>query len=235
VPRRLSPIQVIPTRIAEAVCSSAYWFVIGGQAIRCFCPYRPSNDVDFGVARAKDADDLLRQLRRQGRVELLERTEGTTHLQFDGINVSVFVLPELGPHVEEQALSVTGVLATKLHAILDRGTRRDFFDLYVMLHQHQFGIVECLRAIREVYAIEVNEGLLLRALTYFDDADREPRLPGEGAKDWETVRTFFTSRVAAALLPPGQQLAIQARVVDVHRAAPKKAGRAPRRAGKKRR
>ena len=53
------------------------------------------------------------------------------------------------------ARPVTGIqaarLATKLHAILDRGLRRDFFDLYVMLQHHQLGIVAVLAAIHAVY------------------------------------------------------------------------------------
>jgi hypothetical protein len=192
-----------------------YWFVIGGQAVRCFCPYRPSTDVDFGVGRPRDLQQLLAQLRAKGRVELLERGKDTVHLTFDGIDVSIFVLPTIAAHVEGQALTVTGILATKLHAILDRGTRRDFFDVYVLLQQEQLGIVECLRALDTVYAAHVEEGLLLRALTYFVDAEAEAPLPGEGEGDWEAVKNFFVTRVGALLIPPEHPLAIQGRTVDV--------------------
>lgn len=116
-----------------------------------------------------------------------------------------------------RTLDVTGVLGTKLHAILGRGTRRDFFDLYVTLQHHQLGIIACLRAIRTVYEQDVNEQLLLRALTYFEDADLEPKLPGEGRNDWTTVKNFFLSAVGALLIPPHPKLAIQKRVVDVAR------------------
>ena len=43
------PVMVIPSPLGNAVADIPYWFVIGGQAVRCFCPYRPSRDVDFGV------------------------------------------------------------------------------------------------------------------------------------------------------------------------------------------
>jgi hypothetical protein len=119
------------------------------------------------------------------------------------------------PYVEEQALTVSGILATKLHAILDRGTRRDFFDLYVMMQIHRLGIAECLRAIHEVYASAVNNGLLLRALCYFDDAEREAKLPGEGSKDWGTVKAFFIRSAGELLIPPAAPLQIQSQVVDL--------------------
>jgi hypothetical protein len=198
-----------------------YWFVIGGQAMRCFHPYRPSRDVDFGVKDAKDLAALVRELRKRGEVEVLERAADTIHLRFEGVDVSVFVLERLRPFVEAQRLTVTGLLATKLHALIDRGARRDFFDLYVTLQANGLGIAECLAAIRAVFRQEVNDGLVLRALTFFDDAEREARLPGEGARDWATVKEFFRTRVGHLLVPPTRPLEIQGRVVDV--AGPRKA------------
>ncbi|MBI4880837.1 MAG: nucleotidyl transferase AbiEii/AbiGii toxin family protein [Planctomycetes bacterium] len=209
------PVAVMPSVLGRAVGDLPYWFVIGGQAVRCFCPYRPSRDVDFGVRRAENLEDLLRQLEKRGRVDVLERGPDTVHLRFDGIDVSIFVLDLLAPFVEGRRLTATGILATKLHAILDRGVRRDFFDLYVTLQQHSLGIAECLSAMRQVYRQELNEPLLLRALTYFDDAEREARLPGEGPDDWQTVKQFFLSRVGQLLVPPMRELEIQKRVVDV--------------------
>jgi len=209
------PTSVIPAPLGAAVEDIPFWFVIGGHAVRCFCPYRPSCDVDFGVHDATDLDDLIEQLEGRGGVEILERGPDTAHLRFDGINVSVFVLELLSPFVEDRRLNTTGILATKLHAILDRGVRRDFFDLYITLQVSSLGIAECLSAIREVFRQDVNEGLLLRALTYFDDAEREAPLPGEGARDWATVKDFFLTRVGNLLVPPARELEIQARVVDV--------------------
>ena len=209
------PVDVMPPRIGRAVADLPYWFVIGGQAMRCFCPYRPSRDVDFGVTNAGDLDDLVQQLQRRGHVEIAERSVDTVHLRFDGIDVSIFVLAMLSPFVSDRRLSVTGLLATKLHAILDRGTRRDFFDLYVTLHRHALGIAECLAAMRQVYRQELNDTLLLRALTFFDDAEREAALPGEGPDDWTMVKEFFWNRVGQLLIPPARELQIERRVVDV--------------------
>lgn len=210
------PITVIPQELGRAVDDLPHWFVIGGHAVRCICPYRPSRDVDFGVDSVENLEDLLHQLESRGAVEIVERDDATVHLRFDGINVSVFVLDQLAPFVEDRRLTATGILATKLHAILDRGFRRDFFDLYVTLQANSLGIAECLAAMREVFRQEVNEPLLLRALTFFDDADREARLPGEGADDWATVKDFFLTRVGHLLVPPARELEIQKRIVDVH-------------------
>ncbi|MEM9693761.1 MAG: nucleotidyl transferase AbiEii/AbiGii toxin family protein [Myxococcota bacterium] len=213
--KRRSPLDVLPPRVTAAVKDQTYWFVIGGQAVRCFAPYRPSRDVDFGVIRARDSKQLVAHLRKHGVVDIIERDRDTVHLMFEGIDVSIFVLKRLGAHVHDRSLDVTGVLATKTHALLDRGLRRDFFDLYVMMQIGSLGLLDCVAALREVYESDVNEGLVLRALTYFDDADDEPRLPGEGPDDWSVVTSFFSAAAAALLVPPQRRLEIQARVVDI--------------------
>ncbi|MCC6811292.1 MAG: nucleotidyl transferase AbiEii/AbiGii toxin family protein [Deltaproteobacteria bacterium] len=211
----LPPERVIPAQLRAVVEPLPYWFVIGGQAVRCFCPYRPSQDVDFGVSNAKDIDALLAQLSRNGDTEIIERSGDTVHLVWNRIKVSIFLLETLAPFTTERRLSVTGILATKLHAILDRGARRDFFDLYVTLEHHRLGLAECLSALREVYRQPVKDALLLRALTYFDDAEREAPIPGEGPDDWKTVKGFFLERAGQLLVPPLRPLVIQARRVDV--------------------
>jgi hypothetical protein len=215
----LDPLVVLPPPVARLLADVDGWFVIGGHAVRCFRPYRPSIDVDLGVADARSRKRIEAALSRSKRTEVLERGRDTTHLVVDGVDVSVFLLPRVSRFAEGRRLSVTGILATKLHAILDRGTRRDFFDLFVMLDEAKLGIAECIAATRAVYGAAVNESLLLRALAYFDDADAEPKLPGEGPRDWSTLKRFFREQAGRLVLPPRAKLAIAARTVDAPRRA----------------
>jgi hypothetical protein len=201
--------------VGDQLPDDPWWFVIGGQAVRCLCPYRPSRDVNFGVGATTNLDALALSLEASGVLEVRERTDATLHAVWNGVSISVFVLPEAAAHTTGRRLSVDGILATKLHAVLDRGRRRDFFDLYVVMQQERLGIADCLNAIRVVYAQSVNDSLLLRALVYFADADEEAPLPGEGPSDWTTVKAFFERRVGDLLVPPGKALAIQANAVDV--------------------
>lgn len=167
------------------------------------------------MINSKDQRQLIEHLRERGRVSVIETTVDTVHLSFEGLDVSIFVLPLFSKFVQGGALNLRGILATKTHALLDRGLRRDFFDLYVMLQSHSLGLVDCLRALREVYATDVNEGLVLRALCYFDDAEAGPPIPGEGTDDWQHVKDFFSRAVGALLVPPAKTLQVQSRVVDV--------------------
>ena len=72
-----------------------------------------------------------------------------------------------------------------------------------------------MTAIRKVYGGEIDDGLLLRALCYFDDAEREAPLPGEGARDWSAVKDYFLVRVGSLLVPPAGRLEIQKREIGV--------------------
>ena len=73
----------------------------------------------------------------------------------------------------------------------------------------------CVGALRAVFEQDINDSLVLRALTFFDDADREAPLPGEGKQDWDRVQSFFLSRVGQLLVPPVEPLEIQRHRVDV--------------------
>jgi hypothetical protein len=84
-----------------------------------------------------------------------------------------------------------------------------------MLQHHQLGVAAVLAAIHAVYAGQIDDGLMLRALTYFDDAEREAPLPGEGKSDWRAVKDYFLVQVGSLLVPPLRRLEIQSRAVDV--------------------
>jgi hypothetical protein len=97
----------------------------------------------------------------------------------------------------------------------DASVRRHGSSAFRRHRRLALGIAECLTAMRQVYRQDVNELLLLRALTFFDDAEREAALPGEGPDDWVTVKEFFWNRVGQLLIPPARELQIERRVVDV--------------------
>jgi hypothetical protein len=121
----LEPEQVVPPKLRDALRAVDGWFLIGGQAVRCLRRYRPTRDVDIGVATAADFKKVVVALRRAG-AKAIESGADSIHFDLDGVDVSVFLLPRVARFVEGRRLTLTGLLGTKLHAILDRGTRRDF-------------------------------------------------------------------------------------------------------------
>jgi len=68
-------------------------------------------------------------------------------------------------------LSAEDIAAMKMIAIIQRGARRDFVDIYFLIKK--FGIEKIFTFAQEKYKKLFNKYSALQALTYFIDADRE--------------------------------------------------------------
>jgi hypothetical protein len=90
----------------------------------------------------------------------------------------------------------------KLAAVSQRGLRRDFWDLHAIAasglplremagaYVTKFGVTKS-----DLYHV-------LRSLTYFDDAEREPEYPsGLNPGKWERIKAFFRAEAPLLLRP----------------------------------
>ena len=86
----------------------------------------------------------------------------------------------------------------KLSAIASRGTKRDFIDLYVLCAG--FGLREILGWFAQKYAgTRYNRLHLLKSLTYFGDAEKDPMPNMLVPLAWEDVIRFFTKEAPPLL------------------------------------
>jgi hypothetical protein len=87
----------------------------------------------------------------------------------------------------------------KLSAIASRGAKRDFIDLYVASERFGFGTI--LDWFHRKYAeIHYNRLHLLKSLTYFADAEKDPMPHMLVPLQWKDVMRFFRLQ-APGLLP----------------------------------
>ena len=80
----------------------------------------------------------------------------------------------------------------KLAAITGRGTRKDFIDLYFLLKRYT------LSEMVSYYEKKYSDGsvfLVLKSLTYFDDAEREQTPVMMYHVSWEEVKRTITALV----------------------------------------
>ena len=87
------------------------------------------------------------------------------------------------------------IAATKLSAIANRGSRKDFVDLWVLMTRHR-PLAEYLALHEEKFEAR-DVGHVIRSLIHFDDAEREPPLRLLIELDWEELKADFRRRVAA--------------------------------------
>jgi hypothetical protein len=156
------------------------FYLGGGTAIALWLGHRRSVDLDWFRDEAFDASSLLRELREAGtRLEMVAVAEGTLHGLIEEVAVSflAYRYPALTERlaVGEPAFriaSLDDLACMKLAALLQRGEKKDYFDLFALLDrgetlQRLFGLFE------RKYGFDPT-GSLLRAAIYFDDAEGTP-------------------------------------------------------------
>jgi hypothetical protein len=174
------------------------FYLAGGTALALRLGHRRSVDLDFFSA----ADEVALKTRREILHALadldpqaLEDVEGNLLLEVRGLHVGFFSYgyPLLAPtdSVEDVALAgVVDIGLMKLDALIDRGSRKDFYDLYVVARQ--VPLTELLSLGRAKYPyVRDFELMAVESLVLFDNADRD--LPPELLVDlpWEQVKQFF--------------------------------------------
>ncbi len=179
-------------------------YLAGGTAVAVHLRHRRSLDLDFFSLDAQCDLDSVRDavLARVSRVRVAAMTEVTLRLDVGGTPVDVVSYPY--PLLESTVLGPEGVpvaglrdLATmKLAAIARRGIRRDFWDLHAIL-AHREPLSQALDDYVVRYGVAHSDLYhVLRALTYFDDAEHETVSPaGLTPRRWREIRGDFERMV----------------------------------------
>ncbi|MBI5968592.1 MAG: nucleotidyl transferase AbiEii/AbiGii toxin family protein [Deltaproteobacteria bacterium] len=88
-------------------------------------------------------------------------------------------------------------MAEKFKTLAQRASRKDFYDLYSIIHLRKISVKEAIDIIKRRFeSTGLNFYHILRSLTYFEDAEKEPapRLIQEGYS-WEEVKAFFVQNI----------------------------------------
>ena len=155
--------------------------------------HRTSVDLDFFGRINADSEDLRDILREVGRVEVASVSKNINIFWINGVKVDMvnYPYPWLDlPIVEDgvRLASLNDIAAMKVSAIVNRGTKKDFIDLYTLL-QH-FALDEIL----DMYSRKYSDGslfIVMKSLTYFDDAETDPMPNVLNDTTWETVKDFL--------------------------------------------
>lgn len=180
-----------------AITKAHGFYLAGGTALALQLGHRTSVDFDFYAPEKFDEmrfeTDLVQQLNG---FKVTQRSPGTLIGQVQRVDLSFFYYPYplLEPLIPAETLhliSIADIAAMKLIAISQRGVRRDFLDLYVIAKDRGFGTV--FDWTQKKFS-QFDPYVCLKALTYFEDADRDESGRGMQLKErvsWATVKTFF--------------------------------------------
>lgn len=174
--------------------------LVGGTALALQYGHRQSVDLDFFGKLPEDKDELVDVVRRVGDVTVLNRSKIILQMVVNQVKMD-FVDYSRYPWIDEPILGDGFVLASdkdiaamKINAIMGRGTRKDFIDLYVLL-QH-YSLTQIMDFYRQKYP-EFSEYRALLSMTYFDDAEMQDMPLMFIKTPWESMKTSIIQAVEA--------------------------------------
>jgi hypothetical protein len=171
-------------------------YLAGGSALALHYGHRKSDDLDFFSPKPFDPRAMSATLSTLGRF-VASFAEGISLIgEFQGVKYSYFQYqyPLLYPTIPFSTVSLADprdIAAMKIAAVMDRGTKRDFVDLYELSHK---GIpIEDMFVFydKKYRALKSNMFSILRSIGYFDDAEKSDMPQMITPLSWETVKQFF--------------------------------------------
>jgi hypothetical protein len=178
----------------------------GGTGLALQLGHRVSEDFDLFRTTPFSADRLARGLGEIGDLEVLQDEEHTLTVILSGVKISFFSAPEsflfpTAPYSFFEIADPRDIALMKLAAVSGRGSRKDFVDLYTIL-RGGLSLEQCLDWLPKRYGEgRVNAYHVLKSLTYFEDAEREPMPRMLEPFDWSECTRFFVREAHAIVLP----------------------------------
>ncbi|MHB0976451.1 MAG: nucleotidyl transferase AbiEii/AbiGii toxin family protein [Candidatus Aquicultorales bacterium] len=175
--------------------------------------HRRSIDFDFFSTKPFSTETLIADLKADAiRFKVVAEEEGTLLLTVRGGKTSFFHdrYPLLEPTAffEDIPLArIEDITAMKILAIVQRGAKRDFVDLFFILQEIPFHKI-AMRIIERYGPERMNPTHVGKSLVYFVDAEIDPDpdyLPGFET-DWKDVKEFFNGHVKQYVLDFQQAL-----------------------------
>jgi hypothetical protein len=175
-------------------------YLAGGTGLALHLGHRRSRDLDFFSLDSVEPEALIRRMKSLAGFALMAQGPNTLHVTVQGIKVSflAYPYPVLFPSAPFQGVKVADprdIACMKLSAVASRGTKRDFIDLYAVAKL--YGLAQLLEWFKQKYA-GVSHSLthLLKSLTWFEDAEKDPMPDLLAPLPWEEVKRFFQSEAS---------------------------------------
>ncbi len=172
------------------------FYLAGGTALALYFRHRLSVILDwFTSAPMGDVMSLAGKLQDIVDLTITEIGAGTLHAISNQVRLSFleyrYPLLEAISFNEQCACpiaSLDDIACMKLSAVSQRGSRKDFIDIYTLVNRHRT-LSEQLSRYQQKFALG-NIATILYALVYFDDAEKEP-LPQHWEGDWNELKQSF--------------------------------------------
>ncbi len=175
--------------------------LVGGTALSLKLGHRISIDLDLFQTTEIEAERLIKLLQQEFKSNFEYENLKINYAVFCKINkVKVDLVQYSHPLIDTvevidgiRMYSNKDIAAMKINAILGRGVKKDFWDLFELLKLYSLN--DIVNFYNQKYP---NQQLLIsipNALTYFEDADDSPDPISLLGQTWEDVKEFIKFKV----------------------------------------
>lgn len=181
----------------------ARFYLVGGTAAALHFGHRRSVDFDLFTGEDFDLTEIPRLLQGSIEIEIRRQSPDTLHAVFHGVPLTLlrYPYPLLEPVLDGplglRVIQRKDLLAMKLVAVSQRGTRKDFVDLY-FLCQSGMTLAQGMEFLAAKYAgVRFEIYHILNSLVYFADAEKQDLPPMLVPFVWDDCKAYFRSVVPA--------------------------------------
>ena len=181
-------------------------YLAGGTALALHLNHRSSYDLDIYSPESFEESRVSRQWQQafpEFKLTLLDWQTVQGVVSDTDISLFLYEYPALEkPQVFNgfPIASIADIAAMKIEAIMGRGLKRDFFDLYCICTMTELSLNELLSLNQTKYTRDgSNLPHILKSLTYFEDANTKSERATEVEPIWNKVQQFFIQEVPSLI------------------------------------
>ena len=173
--------------------------LVGGTSLALQYGHRRSVDLDFFGMTTEDVDELTDMMREcskdlvKGSCTKRIKTYFLNGVKVDVVNYDYTWIDDVVEGGALRLASPKDIAAMKVNAVMGRGTKKDFIDVYFLLQHYSFD--ELIKFYLQKYT-DGSEYRALLSMSYFADADPQPMPYMYQQVDWETIKNEIRLQVA---------------------------------------
>lgn len=177
------------------------YYLAGGTALALHIGHRYSHDLDFfsnqDELESQSRQNMLKNLETLN-LKIIENHDGNLLITLEDILVGFFSydykLIEPTSSLEGINLaSLVDIGLMKLDAIISRGSRKDYYDLYFISQHHS--LTDILKLSEEKYPHSRDFNLMaVESLLQFENADRDHQPQLIDTIPWDSIKQYFVEQ-----------------------------------------
>jgi predicted nucleotidyltransferase component of viral defense system len=152
------------------------FYLVGGTALALQFGHRFSIDLDLFTGKDFSAQEIIEPLREELEIKVTAEYHNTLNLIINDVKVDLlsYKYPLLGTIQNIDGIRFIGledISPMKLSAIAQRGSKKDFYDLYFLLQR--FTLEEMFNNFQKKFP-GTDLFHITKSLVFFEDAENEP-------------------------------------------------------------